>query len=893
MATTITRPSSVRGEGAIADQTLQEHWARPLPLLAPDLASLIILVLAARQLSGTPLVRMVLFGGALLVVRRAASIAWTGCDPILPSLTTNRRRAAAMAGVLGIAVVVVGLPFALRIGHGPAVVALAVAFLPAVLVPLEHQVARTCGRSSNTVAALAGAVVTLVVGVVLLEMAPSAALVPVLALAAGDPLTLALLRHRRHRGTCGLLPQKTSSTPIESHRRSPAVAGLASLLIGSMPLLALLAALQPGADKTLLGALVVLGLFPVLVAGIAPSLIVRNVGAGRRYALAPALLVSATVGSGIVLAALIAPGPLLNLSEPRLTVHLAYFAVAMAGVGMAQVLVHHRAAAGAGRTALILAALAVAVQVALTLTGEGTSADAAVNGAVVSAAMLLASLGIATATATPVPLVVPKEDARGGPRFIGWGLLGLTTLAAAIRVGTAREIWLDEALTARVTDASFLAMFHAASAADAHPPLQIVLSWAARQAFGPSAFVLRLPSLIAGVLLVPLLYLVGKELYDRRAGVAAASIGAFAPTLVWFSSEARPSALTMLLALFALFTMLCALRRGRASDWVLFGLAGAGLIWTHQLALVHLVVLHGVVGLALFRRRREAEPVLPGVAGWSAALAIVVIAAVPLLMLRSGVGPPRVLPPLEYATAAAPGGETSVFPLIGSLLSGVFGFHPVDVTSRLLALWPLGILGALLVLGRGRSRQGPLLLLLATAPIAIVLITQVMGAPRRPTFALGWFATAIPALILVISRGITMVNARWSSARLLVVGAVAFLIVALADQTGRVRPLRRFDVTPAISDVAGAARPGDLVVYEPKALGDLLRYKAPGVELRALDQKAGLSITPHRRVFVIAAFSLGDPDESVPRVVALVKEVAATRTLLSERGRDVKVWSFE
>lgn len=893
MATTVTRPSANPIEGVADTARVREHWARPLPLLAPDLASLIVLVLAARQLSGDPLVRMVLFGGALLVVRRAASIAWTGYDPILPSLVANRRRAVVMAGGLGVATLIGALPFALPAGQGPAVVALAVAFFPAMLVPLEHQVARTCGRTDRPLAALAGAVVTLAVGVVLLRVAPSAALVPVIALAASDPVILALLRHRRHKGACGLLPREAPSTPLERRRRSPAVGGLAALLIGSMPLVALVATLQAGADKTLLGALVVLGLFPVLLAGVAPGMLVPNVGAGRRDALSPALLVSATAGSSVVLVALIAPSVLLNLSDARLTVHLAYFTVAMAGAGMAQVLAHHRTAAGASRTALVLAVLAVAVQVALTVTGQGTSADAAVDAAVVAAAMLLLSLGIATATATPVPLVVPKEHARGGPRFIGWGLLGLTVVAAAIRLLTTRQIWLDEALTARLTDGPFLSMFHGASAADAHPPLQVILSWASRQAFGPSPFALRLPSLVAGVLLVPLLYLVGKELYDRRAGVAAASIGAFAPTLVWFSSEARPAALTMLLALFALFSMLCALRRGRASDWVLFGVAGAALIWTHQLALIHLMVLHGAVAVALFRRRRAGEPLLAGLAGWSGALAIGVLGAVPLLMLRAGVGPPRVLPPLEYTTAAAPGGETSVFPLFGSLLSGVFGFHPADVTSRLLALWPLGILAALLVLGRTRSRQGPLLLLLATAPVAAVLVAQFLGAPRRPTFALAWFATAIPALILVISRGITMVDLRWSRARLLIVAAVALLVVALVDQTGRVRPLPRFDVRPAISEVAGAARPGDLVVYEPEALGDLLRYEAPGVELLPLDTERDLTIAPHPRVFVIAAFSLGDPEESVRRVVDMVKDVSATRSLVSERGRDVKVWTFE
>ncbi|MBW3615316.1 MAG: glycosyltransferase family 39 protein [Actinobacteria bacterium] len=890
---TITRPvaAPLREPGSVEPRS--EHWARALPLLAPDLAGLVILVLAARQLAGAPLVRMVLFGGALLAVRRAAFVAWTGTDPLVPSRSANRHRAVVMAVGFGLVVLAAGLPVALPAGQGLAVVVLALAFLPAMLTPLEHQVLRTCGRSGTAVPALAGAAVTLVVGAALLAKAPSAAFVPVVALAAGDPVSLALSRHRRHDGTCGLLPQQPSATPVEVRRRSPVMGAVASVLIGTMPLVALLTSLGPNSDKTLIGALVVLGLLPLLAAGIAPVLVVRNVAAGRRDALMPALLVSATAGSAVVLVALIAPGLLLHLSDARLGLHAAYFAVAMAGLGLAHVLVHQRVAEGAARTALVLTALAVALQVTLTLTGRGTAADVAVDAAVAATAMLLVGLAIATAVSAPVPLVLPVEEAGEGPRLVGWALLALTAVGAAVRLATPRDIWLDEALTARITDAPFLSMFHAAASADAHPPLQMVLSWASRQAFGPSPFALRLPSLVAGILLVPLLYVTGKELYDRRAGLAAAALGAFAPTLVWFSTQARPAALATLLAVMAVLTMLCALRCGRPTDWALFGLVGAALVWSHQLALVHLAVLHGAIVVALIHRRRAREPVLPSLGGWLLALTLVALATAPLLVMRSGLGPSRVLPPLEYATAAAPGGETSVFPLIGSLLSGVFGFHPVNVTSRLLALWPLGILGGLLVLGRTRSRQGPLLLLLATAPVAFILLAQLLGTPRRPTFALGWFATAVPALVLVIGRGLTMVGGRWPRMRLLTVGAVAVLVVALVDQTARVRPLRRFDVTPAVAQVASAARPGDLVVYEPKALGDVLRYKAPGVEVRSLDSQPDPTATPYRRVFVVAAFSLTNPDSSVPRVVDYVTGVSAERSLRSERGRDVKVWTFE
>ena len=68
-----------------------------------------------------------------------------------------------------------------------------------------------------------------------------------------------------------------------------------------------------------------------------------------------------------------------------------------------------------------------------------------------------------------------------------------------------------------------------------------------------------LPSLIAATALVPLLYVVGRDIYDRRAGFAAAALGAVAPFAVWYAQEARMYALFMVFALLA-----CGCRCGSA-----------------------------------------------------------------------------------------------------------------------------------------------------------------------------------------------------------------------------------------------------------------------------------------------------------------------------------------
>ena len=82
--------------------------------------------------------------------------------------------------------------------------------------------------------------------------------------------------------------------------------------------------------------------------------------------------------------------------------------------------------------------------------------------------------------------------------------------------------------------------------------------------FGTAKLAVRLPSLIAGTLVIPALYELGRELYDRRTGLIAAAFGAVSPLLIWYSQEARMYAFVTLFGLLALLTQLRAIRN--ASD---------------------------------------------------------------------------------------------------------------------------------------------------------------------------------------------------------------------------------------------------------------------------------------------------------------------------------------
>jgi hypothetical protein len=140
------------------------------------------------------------------------------------------------------------------------------------------------------------------------------------------------------------------------------------------------------------------------------------------------------------------------------------------------------------------------------------------------------------------------------------------------------------------------------------PPPYHVLSHAAIAVLGPTAFALRLPSLIGYLLMQVCLYFFVRNLAGQRAGLVAMAIPALTWTL-YYSAEGRPYG--VLLGSYAL-AALCwqvAARRGEAGasrTWPLIGLAGA-LALTLNVHFYGVLLLIPVCGAELVRtigRRR-------------------------------------------------------------------------------------------------------------------------------------------------------------------------------------------------------------------------------------------------------------------------------------------------
>jgi mannosyltransferase len=121
------------------------------------------------------------------------------------------------------------------------------------------------------------------------------------------------------------------------------------------------------------------------------------------------------------------------------------------------------------------------------------------------------------------------------------------------------------------------------------PPLFFILAWAASKLGDPTVW-LRLPSIIAGAAVVPVVYALARETFGRASGLIAAAIMALSPFTVYYGIEARPYALLMLCLALSTLALVYATRTNSRSWWAVFVVAGAAAAYTHYTGVFVLVV---------------------------------------------------------------------------------------------------------------------------------------------------------------------------------------------------------------------------------------------------------------------------------------------------------------
>lgn len=280
-----------------------------------------------------------------------------------------------------------------------------------------------------------------------------------------------------------------------------------------------------------------------------------------------------------------------------------------------------------------------------------------------------------------------------------------------------------------------------------------------------SAVWLRLPSIVAGTLMIPVLYALVRDLLGVRAALLAALGLAVAPFAVSFSDYARGF---MVCGLGLLVALLAAERLARGAPrrwWWVYGLAAVWSLYSEYYAGLYLLVI--VAGLLVRGRPRRRQSLVLGLLPFASLLPWI-----PQIERSQNYLGITKLP--WVATAPTPGHlRDALVPLFfGEHGSGSGAVRTVQVLLILAGL----IWGCAMVARRG-SREAAWLLpgVLAGALVLHVVIS----AFETDIFLQRYLTTIIPLAAAIVAGGVALVRRRWAVplvAAVLLAGGVAVAV---------------------------------------------------------------------------------------------------------------------
>ena len=337
----------------------------------------------------------------------------------------------------------------------------------------------------------------------------------------------------------------------------------------------------------------------------------------------------------------------------------------------------------------------------------------------------------------------------------------LLLLASALRLHRidAQSLWFDEGWSAWAAIQPTLAEALLADATN--PPLYYLLLNFSTHLLGDSEFSLRLPSMLAALLLIALTWQLAQRSFGRRAAWLAMWLATCSAPLWWAAQEARMYALLALLTLALLLAWQRLLRHPERRAWLLLLSCETLILYTHNTGPVFALWLNLAMLLHWLARRSLRRP---DWRAWLAGQALVTLLWAPWLLnhflnvaaansaLRDGPQPgialfshvwgAFLLAPWELTV------RSSLTGIVGLLALALLLIAPWRQAATRWLLLHLLLLAGLLTLGLGLIGNGMHgRYLVPLAPLLCVLLGA--AAARLPRLSLRLVPAALAAALLL------------------------------------------------------------------------------------------------------------------------------------------------
>ncbi len=404
-----------------------------------------------------------------------------------------------------------------------------------------------------------------------------------------------------------------------------------------------------------------------------------------------------------------------------------------------------------------------------------------------------------------------------------WWVVALTIAAGVLRfyrIG-AQSLWVDElwTLKAAVVGGKLTV---ASVFTNVQGPAHAVLVHAV-STFSSSEAALRGISALFGTATVPVVYLLGAGIVDRRTGLIAALLAAVSPFLLWYSQELRNYAMLIFLAAVAMLAV-WRIVSNRSGPWFSYGIS-ITLAVLSNLSAAFLAAAHWVFALPRAREDRQF------LGRWIVTFALVLVLVSPWIwgvarwMRVDRVGE-RVTAPGTGEERELLRGDTTFTPMAipYSVYAMVYGYsvgpsnaeiHTLGPTAAFrrhgpivlgaLALLAVAGLSGLTVFWRDRLRLR-LLVSTVVVPMAAVTLLAVLNVK---VFNARYVAVMAPLVLVVLASGIRRMPA--AGAWVVGAGIVGMSLVGVGNYYWEPGYWRE-DVRSAVRHIESLERGGDVVL---------------------------------------------------------------------------------
>ena len=311
-----------------------------------------------------------------------------------------------------------------------------------------------------------------------------------------------------------------------------------------------------------------------------------------------------------------------------------------------------------------------------------------------------------------------------------------------------QSFWLDEATSGLVVrNFNLVEIITKFSPGDFHPPLYYLVLKVWSNIFGTSEMALRFPSIIFGLLTIYLVYLIGKEIFNKRVGLIAAVLLATSGLHVYYSQEARMYSLVALLVSYLVYLFL-------KKRWFLFSIILLLIGMTDYPALL-------VTPVFLVVGRKEWRKLVLS----SSLLVVSYLIWLPILLKQLSVG---------FSASGSPWGNLlgtfsfKNFALIPvKFLLGRISFDNKYIYASLVGLF-LGLITYPILLSLKKVRKTLIVWLWLVLPILLGLLVSV----RLSIFSYFRFLFCLPAFYMLIAIGLDKVRPKISNVLIIILVAL-------------------------------------------------------------------------------------------------------------------------